>query len=147
MLYERGEFLEKTKSTCFWMKGNMAVAEVKSKKYKLSKTFSFGFCFSWVRGNVSQMGKLLFCFWFWKKLSKNAILSWYGFLKLVYRIPSNIWQIFMSFGRRAVYSLLIVWGKDWKSLPTNAKSIIWEKNGMVRKPPKTELLHQTHLTK
>lgn len=115
-------------------------------KYKLSETFSFGFCFSWVRGNVSQMGKLLFCFWFWKKLSKNAILSWYGFLKLVYRIPSNIWQIFMSFGRRAVYSLLIVWGKDWKSLPTNAKSIIWEKNGMVRKPPQTELLHQTHLT-
>lgn len=48
-------------------------------QYKLSETFSFGFCFSWVRGNVSQMGKLLFCFWFWKKLSKNAILSWYGF--------------------------------------------------------------------
>lgn len=61
-------------------------------------------------------------------------MIWF-FLKLVYRIPSNIWQIFMSFGRRAVYSLLIVWGKDWKSLPTNAKSIIWEKNGMVRKPP------------
>lgn len=48
-------------------------------QYKLSETFSFGFCFSWVRGNVSQMGKLLFCFWFGKKLSKNAILSWYGF--------------------------------------------------------------------
>lgn len=62
-------------------------------------------------------------------------MIWF-FLNLVYRIPSNIWRIFMSFGRRAVYSLLIVSGKDWKSLPTNAKSIIWEKNGMVRKPPK-----------